>query len=72
MNCLSTSMFKGLLFTTEDKKKIKYKWLNEMKCQVYTILHLVLLVKMKNIIPDKIANSRYLKKIDITKKAVFQ
>ena len=43
-----------------------------MKCQVYTILHLVLLVKMKNIIPDKIANSRYLKKIDITKKAVFQ
>ena len=43
-----------------------------MKCQVYTILHLVLLVKMKNIIPDKIANSRYLKKNDITKKAVFQ
>ena len=35
-------------------KKIMCKCLNEMKCQVYTVLRLVLLVKMKNIIPNKI------------------
>ena len=36
------------------KKKIKYKCLNEIKCYVYTVLHLVLLVKMNNKIPNKI------------------
>ena len=29
MNCLITYMFKGL---EHEKKKIKYKYLNEMKC----------------------------------------
>ena len=43
-------MFKGL----EHKKKMKAKCLNEMKCQIYTVLHSILLVKMKNIIPNKI------------------
>ena len=46
-------MFTGLQ-SLEHEKKIKYKCLNEMKCKVYTALHLVLLVKMKNIIPNKI------------------
>ena len=34
-NCLITYILKGLLFTTEEmkKKKIKYKYLNEMKYQ---------------------------------------
>ena len=41
-----------------------------MKCKVYTILHLVLLVKMKNIIPNKITKGRYLKKLDIAKKCL--
>ena len=45
-----TYMFTGL----EHEKMIKYKCLNEMKCQIYNVLHLVLLVKMKNIIPKKI------------------
>ena len=38
----------------KKKKKMKCKYLNEMKCYVYTILDLVLVVKMKNIIPNKI------------------
>ena len=44
-------MFTGL---EHEKKKTKYKCLNKMKCKVYTVLHLVLLVKMKNIILNKI------------------
>ena len=38
----------------EHEKKIKYKCLNQMKCKVSTVLHLVLLIKMKNIILNKI------------------
>ena len=55
-------MFMGL----EHEKKIKYKCLQEMECSVCTLLHLVLLVKVKNIILNKI----YLKvfeKLYITK-----
>ena len=32
VNCFITYMFTGLLFITEDMKKINYKCLNEMKC----------------------------------------
>ena len=38
----------------EHENKIKYKCINETKCKVYTVLHLVLLVKKKNLIPKKI------------------
>ena len=61
----------GLLFTSEYMKKIKYKYLNEMKCKVYIAPHLVLLVKMKNIISNKISNGRYLK-IDMILQKVIQ
>ena len=47
-------------------KKMRCKCLYKMKCQLYTVLHLALLVKMKNIIPNKITNGR-IWKIDITK-----
>ena len=63
-------MFTGLLFTTKDmkkKKKIKDKCFNEIKCWVYTVLHLVLFVKMKNIITNKIPNGRYLKNLILQK-----
>ena len=36
------------------KKKIKYECLNKIKCEVNTVLYLVLLVKMKNIFLNKI------------------
>ena len=41
-------------------KKTKYKSFSEMKCWVYNVLHLVLLVKIKNIIPNNRPNGRYL------------
>ena len=44
-------MFTGL---EHEKKKKDKKCLNEMKCYIYTVLDLVLLVKMKNIILKKI------------------
>ena len=65
VNCLITYMFTDLLFTTEDMKKIKFH--DEMKCKVYTVLHLFLLVKMKNIIPNKISNGRHLKNLILQK-----
>ena len=49
MSYFITYMFTGL----EHEKKM-YKCLNEMKCEVCNVLHLVLLAKMKNIIPNKI------------------
>ena len=58
-------MFTDLLFTTEDMKKIKFH--DEMKCKVYTVLHLFLFVKMKNIIPNKISNGRHLKNLKLQK-----
>ena len=42
-------MFTGL----ENEKKINYKCLSEIRCKVYTVLHLILYVKIKNIIPKK-------------------
>ena len=59
-------MFTGFLFTTENMKKRKYKCLNGMK-YVYTVLHLVLLVKMNTIIPSKIPNGRDLKNLILQK-----
>ena len=63
VNCLITYKFTDLLFATENVKKEKVQVPIEMKCYVYTVLHLVLLVKMKNIILNKILNGRYLKNL---------
>ena len=72
---ISTYVFTGLLLTTEDMKKgnIQVPQQNEMliTAYLYTVLHLVLLVKMKNIIPNKITNGRYLKKL-VLQKIVWQ
>ena len=63
VNCLITYKFTDLLFATENVKKEKVQVPIEMKCYVCTVLHLVLLVKMKNIILNKILNGRYLKNL---------
>ena len=65
--CLITFMFTGLLFVTEDmKKKIKVQ-VPQRNDNFYTILQLVLLVKMKKIIANKILNGRYLKNLMLQK-----
>ena len=46
-NCLITYMFTGLEHEKKDKVQVPQR-------KVYTVLHLVLLVKVKNIIPNKI------------------
>ena len=55
------------------KGNIQVPQQNEMliTAYLYTVLHLVLLVKMKNIIPNKITNGRYLKKL-VLQKIVWQ
>ena len=53
VNRLITYMITGIEHQKKkDKDKDKVFQRNEM--QIYTVLHLVLLVKMKNIIPNKI------------------
>ena len=49
------------------EKKMKHKCLNEMKCYVNTVLHLILLLKKKNIIPTKTPNIKYLKNLILKK-----
>ena len=56
----------GFLFTTENMKRRKCKCLNGMK-YVYTVLHLVSLVKMNTVVPSKIPNGRDLKNLILQK-----
>ena len=63
VNCLITYMLMGPSFHHwRHDKKIKCKCFNEMKCWVYTVLHLVLFLKIKNI-NLKRPNGNYLKNL---------